>query len=811
MTSPSDSPQPFVALAVEGQLQQIVDHTSAAVFVKDLEGRYAFVNREFERIKSVPAETIVGLRDIDLFPLSAHDLGRNDLRVIDERRAIDFEETVETAQGRRVYLSHKFPLFDAGGRVNAVCGIATDITDRKRSEDALRAAALAVSSAEGENVFGELVRYLAEILRVDVTMIAVYSDPERTRMRTLAARLNGKALATFDYALEGSPCRDVIGRAFHFVGEGVHPQFPPGSMFSAKGIDSYAALPLNDSAGQPLGLIAAMDRHPMRDPALAEAMLKIFATRATAEIERLRALEALREKGQRMHASEKRYRLLFEMESDAILVTDAETLDLLDGNRAAETLWGYSRDELMHMKATELSAEREATQRALQGADGALAVPLRWHRRKDGTVFPVEITLNRFVLDGRKIVLSAIRDITERRQREEALAKSEAQLRQAQKMEAIGHLTGGIAHDFNNLLTSIMGYVALAAERSAGNDSKLTKYLEQAVLSCQRARDLIQQMLTFSRPRRGEPRPLALAPLVRESVKLLRSSFPTTVDLCMDLDDDVAPVHLDPVQLEQVLMNLAINARDAINSMGEIRIAVRRFGGNADACASCRCTVEGDLVELSVTDTGSGITAAVRERMFEPFYTTKEMGRGTGMGLATVHGIVHEHGGHVLVDSVPGRGATFRVVWPALPAQDETVPLPNAGTNHALPHASLAGRIAVIDDEPSVTSFMRELLSQWGLSVTTFCGAHDALDALAADDAFDVVLTDQTMPGMTGLEFACAARSLRPDLDVVLYTGYGDGLAQSELERAGVRAVVRKPIEPLELLSVLRNLAAGSA
>jgi PAS domain S-box-containing protein len=1156
----------------EAQLQQIADHTSAAIFVKDRDGRFVFVNREFERLTGVTAAAIVGRRDGEVFPESSVQLRRNDRRVIDERRAIDFEETVATAHGPRVYLSHKFPLLDAAGQAYAVCGIATDITDRKRGEDALRAAALAVSSAEGEGVFGELIRYLAEILDVDVAMIAVYVEGDRTRMRTLAARLDGKALADFEYALEGSPCRKVVGREFRFVAAGVHSEFPPGTLFAAKGMDSYAALPLTDVSGAPLGLVAVMDRQPIQNAELAESLLKIFAARASAEIERRRAIAALRDSeasyraifdasedpifvhdcdtgaildvspkaesvygytvdelrrmgvagisageppyteggardwieqaksgepvrvewrtrhrdghlmwhevrlkraaiagrprilahvrditasrqaedalraseaqyraifnasadalvlwdsrirrvdvnpaferiygfsreealagthlrslpaeevnrryeivrrtlagercleelesirkngerfqaevrtirirhggephvlamirdvtesrraeeairaseaqyraifnastdglllwdaghrvvdandafismhgfqreeliGQtdeafipdelkdqcaallsrigdgepcrfeartqrkdgsafdveihgtamqyqgrphvlitvrditarreaedRLRASEQRYRLLFEMESDAILVTDAETLDLLDANRAAEDLWGYGRDELMRLKATDLSAEREATRSALQGADGTVAVPMRWHRKKDGTLFPVEITLNRFALDGRKIVLSAIRDITERRQREEALARSEARLRQAQKMEAIGHLTGGIAHDFNNLLTSIMGYVALAAERSAGGDAKLAAYLDQASLSCGRARDLIQQMLTFSRGRRGEPRAVTIAPLIRESIKLLRSSLPSTVTLAADLDDDAPPVLLDPVQLEQVLMNLAINARDAMRSSGEIRIAARHARAMTAVCTSCRKNVEGDMVEVSVSDTGTGIPPDVQERMFEPFFTTKDIGKGSGMGLSTVHGIVHEHGGHVVVESTPGRGACFRVLLPALQSRDGAPgPSQLAAEKEGFPRAALTGRVAVIDDEASVVRFMGDLLAQWSLGVATFADARSALCAIAEGEAFDLVITDQTMPGMTGLEFAHAARALRPGLPVVLYTGYREAITQAEVERAGVAAVVHKPIEPSALFAVLRE------
>jgi PAS domain S-box-containing protein len=658
------------------QLAQIVDQTAAAVFIKDLAGRLIFANPAFESITGLPLDAIVGQLDRDVFPSTAAELHGNDRRVAETGQAMDFEETIATAHGLRTYLSHKFPLLDESGRVCAVCGIATDISARKRVEEALRAAALAVSTVEGVGVFGELVRSLATILRVDAAMIAVFVDGDSTRMRTLAARLDGNTLRNFEYPLAGSPCRDVVGRDFRCVGSGVNREFPPGTLFAAKGMDSYAALPLTGVNGRPLGLIAAMDRQPMRDAALAEAMLKIFAVRAAAEIER---------------------------------------------------------------------------------------------------------TLG------------------------------EAQLRQSQKMEAIGHLTGGIAHDFNNLLTSIMGYVALAAERVTGADPKLATYLDQATASCLRARDLIQQMLTFSRGGRGDPQVIALAPRIGEALRLLRASLPATVAMRMELDDDAPPVLLDPVQLEQVLMNLVINARDAMQSSGELRVTLRRVAAAA-VCTSCRTPFGGEWVELAVADTGPGIPIGVQERMFEPFFTTKDAGHGSGMGLSTVHGIVHRHGGHVIVDTAPGRGAAFRMLFPA--AEREATAAGEKARETV--RATLSGRVAIVDDEPAVAEFMQELLGRWGLAVTGFADGATALRALEGGTAFDIVITDQTMPGMTGIAFAQAVHAQNPRLPIVLYTGHVDALASTELDRAGVRALLSKPIDAHALLEVLRGHlpvapAAGAA
>ena len=905
-------------------VQQILDNAEAAIFVKDLDGRYLFVNREFERIKGLPGTAIIGRSDVELFPDEAPRFRGNDAAVLKARRAVDFEDAVQTERGVRTYLSHRFPLLDARGAPYALGGIATDITERRRSEEALRAAALAISSTEGDAVFIELCRYLTELLGTDVAMIAVPTDDDPAIMRTLAVWLDGRALRNFDFPLEASPCRHVVGRAFRFVGTGINPEFPPGTLFAASGMDSYAAFPLVDAGGRALGIVAAMARTAMHDAARAEAMLKIFAVRAVAEIAHMRSAAALR-------TCEASYRAIFEASEDAIFVHDFDTGAFVDANPRACLTYGYTVDEFRAMAPGEIGSgvEPYTTQgasRFLELARRGAPVSFEWHRRnRDGTLhwdevrlkaatiagtrrilaftreitarkeaedalrasaeqyraifnasadalvlwssqfqrvdvnpayermygytrdeaigglrareltdghrqrqqtmiartlagehcheeietvrrngerFPIEVRTIPFRHRGEPHVLAMIRDLTERRHTEHEHARLEAQLRQAQKMEAIGHLTGGIAHDFNNLLTSIVGYIALASERCRGSDAKLDSYLERAALSCGRARDLIQQMLTFSRGGRGEPRLLALAPLLRDSMKLLRSSLPSTVELHAELDEDAPPVLLDPVQLEQVLMNLAINARDAMRATGRIVVALRRVEA-ACVCASCRANVEGDYVELAVADAGPGIGADVQERMFEPFFSTKPVGQGSGMGLATVHGIVHEHGGHIAVESVLGAGTTFRILLPALATQDARSPWRREEPGPGGGSRRLAGRVAVVDDEIAVVRFMEDWLAHWGLAVATFASAHEALDALVASDDFDLVITDQTMPAMTGLEFARAARAIRPELPIVMYTGFADCMRDADIARAGISALVRKPIDASELYAVL--------
>lgn len=554
------------------------------------------------------------------------------------------------------------------------------------NEQILREAALAVSGAEGPDIFDQLVRSLATILKTDVASISVFADASGKRMRTVALFLDGQIAPSMEYPLADTPCADVVGREFRYYSAQVRSRFPADSMAAGLGMESYAGYPLNDAAGAPLGNVVVMSRSPLAGAELTESMLKIFAVRAAAEIERGRAEAALRER--------------------------------------------------------------------------------------------------------------------------------EAQLRQAQKMEAIGHLAGGIAHDFNNILTSIMGYIALADERdAAAGDDKLAKYLRQANLSCQRARDLIQQILTFSRGRRSERQPTSLSRVVGESTNLLRSSLPATLDLVTELDADAPPAMLDPVQAEQVLLNLCINARDATAGSGTVRVAVRGVAAAGGMCASCRQRVHGDFVELGVADDGPGITPAVMERMFEPFFTTKEVGKGSGMGLSTVHGIVHEHGGHVLVESETGCGAVFRVLFPALERGTAEAGADAAGAvSRAGRVPLLRGQVLVVDDEAMVAEFMRDLLESWGLRVTVAANGAQARDLCAREPRrFDAVITDQTMPRITGLELARELKAASPDLPVILYTGYSDGLTEAEVKAAGALALVPKPAEPRALRTLLEAALAPRA
>ncbi|WBY00343.1 PAS domain S-box protein [Ramlibacter tataouinensis] len=527
--------------------------------------------------------------------------------------------------------------------------------------------------------------------------------------------------------------------------------------------------------------------------------------------------------GQALRDSEEQYRAIFNASADALVLRDTD-YRAIEVNPAYTAASGYTREEVMAADHVLTQADAGARARHRRAHDVALATgrELRFEvtgTRKDGSTWQAEVRGTPMTYRGRPHVLYAVRDITERKAAEQRRAELERQLRQAQKMEAIGHLTGGLAHDFNNILTSVLGYVTMAQERAAANDDDavLGRQLEQARLAAERARDHVAQLLAFSRPRSGDRRLLEPAQVARQALQLLRPNLPASIAVTLDApgghDAELPPVAADPVQLEQVLLNLCLNARDAIGEHGNLRL---RIGHSAAAghCASCSMALEGDgWVWFEVADDGRGMPQDVLDRMFDPFYTTKEVGRGSGMGLAMVHAIAHDHGGHVQVESEPGRGSTFRVMLPAAHQACGEPPAALAAAAAAAPPAPpLRARVLLVEDESIVSDYMQELLGSWGLEVVL---EHDPLLAarrLAAhDEAFELLLTDQTMPGMTGLALARHAVQCRPGLPVLLYTGNAGAIRAEDLAGSGVAGLLRKPIDTAALRQLLRELLDAEA
>lgn len=392
-----------------------------------------------------------------------------------------------------------------------------------------------------------------------------------------------------------------------------------------------------------------------------------------------------------------------------------------------------------------------------------------------------------------------LREISERKAAEENRRALEAQLRQAQKMEAVGTLAGGIAHDFNNILTAIFGYVQLA-ELELQPDHPARAHLAGVLRGSERARDLIRQILTFSRRREQQRAIVRPEPIVREALRLLRASLPATIEFDLDLDVDAPAVLCDSTQLHQVIMNLGTNAAHAMRERGgRLTVTLREMEPGPAVAHSHRQFSRRSPVCLTVSDTGVGMDAATRDRMFEPFFTTKSTGTGTGLGLAVVHGIVQDHDGAIVCDSTPGAGTTFRIYLPTVDVEGlQAIEVPSD-----LPRGQ-GERVLVIDDEESVVTIAARMLNSLGYQPVTFIDSQAALESLlAAPGDFEVVLSDLTMSRVTGVDLAREALALRPDLPIVITTGF---MNSRDVETARSLGVTRFLEKPFTLASVAECL-----
>ncbi|WP_051286332.1 hybrid sensor histidine kinase/response regulator [Megalodesulfovibrio gigas] len=408
-------------------------------------------------------------------------------------------------------------------------------------------------------------------------------------------------------------------------------------------------------------------------------------------------------------------------------------------------------------------------------------------------------------LRGKDQLLGVAVDITERKEAENERAKLERHFRQAQKMQALGTLAGGIAHDFNNMIFAILGFVRLAL-RQVDENSKTFEYLQQIQSAGMRASDLVRQILTFSRQTEQEKKPVHLLSLFKEITKMLRATLPATIDIVQDIspgvDESTDTILGDPTQIHQVIMNLCTNAGHAMRERGgTLTISLVHVSLSPQQARGVVELPPGDYLELGVRDTGHGIPPDILEQIYDPFFTTKAPGEGTGMGLSVVHGIVKNHGGSVAVDTAMGKGTLFTVRLPRL-YQD-------SDQEERLCRISPTGKehILFVDDEALLVQMAGEMLSQLGYTVT---GATDPLKALEqyrqTPTKFELVITDQTMPHMTGLELATQVLAMHPDKPVILLTGYSESVTRESAEAAGVAEFIMKPVVEEQLAQTIRHV-----
>uniref|UniRef100_A0A7C3SHL5 histidine kinase n=1 Tax=Desulfobacca acetoxidans TaxID=60893 RepID=A0A7C3SHL5_9BACT len=560
------------------------------------------------------------------------------------------------------------------------------------------------------------------------------------------------------------------------------------SPLSPEGYFNAHFFPLKNEAGEAIGgLIVVRDLTALR-----------------------KAEEALKEREQReedLKKAEERYRLI--VNSLPLIGARAYAdgaMDFYDDK--IEKLTGFRKEDFdsRRLRWSELLGEEawknrlQAIARASQ-SDGSYTLDYRIETKEGKSLWLQESGHVSLKADGSLDHIDLVLfDITERKRNEEMAPKLEAQLRQAQRMEAIGTLAGGIAHDFNNILGVMLGYAEMALY-SLKEDGDLKRKLQQILKAGQRGKDLVSQILAFSRPGKPERKPIKVSPIIKETLKMLRATVPATIELVSQVDEEKDTILADPTQIHQVLLNLCANAAHAMREKGGVlEVAVQAVDLDEAAAAHYHELAPGPYVMIKVKDTGHGMSKEVMERIFDPFFTTKAPGEGTGMGLAVVHGILKAHGGAITVQSEPGKGTEFQVFLPRItespaPGLRER-PRPDKGF----------GNILFVDDEEWLVEMWQEILENMGYEVEAYKSSHEALEAFRArPEKYHLVITDQTMAHMTGFELAKEMLRIRPDIPIILCTGYSEVVSPEKAKEAGIREYVMKPLSISELTGAIRR------
>ena len=489
-----------------------------------------------------------------------------------------------------------------------------------------------------------------------------------------------------------------------------------------------------------------------------------------------------------------------EQAADDILVTDAAG-HITYVNSAFERTTGYSRTEAVGRSPKFLDSGRH-DQAFYRTIDTTIASGQTWHgrfcnRTRDGRMILQDASISPILDTAGRVVgqVSARRDVTRQ-------VELEGHVAQADKLEAIGTMAGGIAHDFNNILSAILGYTQMAL-RKCPEDSAIHRDLQAVLLGSRRAADLVKQILTFSRHQQSAEQSVQVSLIIKETAKFLRASIPATVEIRTDIRSD-AVVLAEPTDLHRIVINLCTNAALAMQDHGGLlELGLAEVDLDAPFVSKHPGVAPGRFVRLTVRDTGHGMTREVQGRIFEPFFTTRERGEGTGMGLAVVHGIVTRCHGAITVESEPGKGTTFEV---HLPLIEQSVPAAHAPNAPPEPLLAGTGHILVVDDEPLVAAMVVDQLNEMGYRAAACANGPEALETFTADPrAIDLVVTDMTMPGMTGDVLAQRLKRLRPELPVILCTGYSDRISAETARSQGIDEFAMKPVAMAELSRLVRR------
>ena len=908
------------ALTQAWRIQAVVDHVPAVVYLKNADGRYLVVNRQYESLLDVADTRIVGKTDLELFDRERADVLRaNDRAVLNSGTAMEFEETVQHANGTvHTYQSVKFPIHDANSDSDVICGISNDITERKQAEDqlvqsetkfrtlfetagdaillmrgecfidcnlhaltlfgcaredlvgntpmafspsdqyggrdskdaalekinaalagenqffpwrhckldgtlfdaevslnrieldgqpclqaivrdvtlrkrneeAIKNIAAGVSAATGDSFFRQLVVYLGKLFDTKYSFIGLIDKTEPLTVNTLALCVDGEIADNISYRLENTPCANVVGKSTCAYPAGVQQTFPKDTLLQQLGVESYIGTPLFDAVGKPLGLIVLLDNKPQQQIEWMGEILQIFAARAAAELERIRAVQDLSIKERAMEAA-----------TEGIVLMDAaHNNGIVYANHAMEHITGYPRQELLGQSQQLFegpdtdSTTKDQLYKALAQHQPCHVEIL--HYRKDGTPFWNEITITPVRNEAGEVThfIATQLDITQRRQTEDILRRS-------QKMEALGEMAGGIAHDFNNRLGIIIGYLDFLRTRLVNEDKPL-QWVDTASRSTLHCIELTRQLLSFSRRQTTGKNVTDLGDELTKMNTLITRTVTPAITVRIVPNEGVWPVAINPGEFQDAILNLLINARDAMPEGGQIVIEVTNKVMEVDNIGLIPGLNPGDYVQVKISDTGQGMDKVTLERVFEPFFTTKPEGKGTGLGLAMVYGFVKRYGGEIQVESEVGVGTSFEIYLPrmsATPHVDAVI----EPQSQSLPGGTET--ILIVDDEVDLLQLAKQYLEPLGYCTLTANNSMEALSILEKRPDIDLLFSDVVMPGSSnGYVLAEQAIAIHPSLKVLLASGYTANTVAINDQARFTEYQLRKPYRQDELAKCIR-------
>jgi PAS domain S-box-containing protein len=657
--------------------------------------------------------------------------------------------------------------------------------ERQRMQDVVLKISQAVSAGHGETFFQTLTRNMVEALGADGGMIARLHPEDRQIIETRSLYMHGQFEDNLTYELSGTPCEGVsLGYTCVFE-SGVQTQFPQDAWIKEMGMEAYAGIPLMDTDSKVSGIMSVFYTRPLEQVSLVHSTLKIFAARVAEELERQVSDERILEQAS-----------LLDKAQDAILVRDLNHC-ITYWNKSAEALYGWSSDEVLGKQVTQVFYHETV---AFDAAIKQLFEEGEWvgeldQYSKDGNPLTIECrwTLVNDSEGNPKSVLCINTDISEKK-------KLEQQFLRAQRMESIGTLAGGIAHDLNNVLAPIM--MAIDLLKITVSDKPGQDILATISQSAQRGAEMVNQVLSFARGMEGRRMDVNAASLIRDIEKIARDTFPKNIQIVTQYDHDLWPVAGDPTQLHQVLLNLCVNARDAMPDGGRILVSADNLQLDESYAVMNLDAQPGPHLRIQVRDTGTGIPQAIIEQIFDPFFTTKELGKGTGLGLSTSLAIVKSHGGFFQVESERSQGSCFSVFLPALQSAH---PIAAEARSDDLPRGN-GQTVLVVDDEATIREITQQTLLAFGYHALLAADGAEAVTLYAQHrNSVSIVLTDMMMPVMDGPATIKVLKNMNPELKIIAASGISTSDAISKATTLGVRHFVAKPYTAESLLRVLKE------